>query len=142
MGEIDMEQQWLSATLKTEEGDVYARVAYHLRDVLSDSQYSRSVWFQLDALPTAEFDDYIRDLDELEDAVKCGMEKIHGCKMLLVLTGAGYRDLVFALRDDAEAIEEAIQALAADHPNRWHSKVFQSPKFGPFPALVSRVAAT
>lgn len=141
MGEVDMEQQWLSATLKSEEGDVYARFAHHLRDVLSDSQ-SRSVWFHLDALPTAEFDDYMRDLDKLEDAVKCRMEKIHGCKMLLVLTGAGYRDLVFALRDDAEAVDEAFQTLAADHPNRLHSKVFQGPKFGPFAALVSRVTAT
>ncbi len=137
-----MEQQWLSATLKSEDGDVYARFAYHLRDVLSDSQFSRAVWSQLEALPTADLDDYMRDLDELEDAVKCGMERIHGCTMLLVLTGAGYRDLVFALRDDAEAIEEAIQSLAAEHPNRLHTKVYQGPKFGPFEALVSRVAAT
>ena len=61
--------------------------------------------------------------------------------MLLVLTGAGYRDLVFALRDDAQAVEKAIQALADEHPNRLHSKIFQSPKFGSFPALVSRVTA-
>lgn len=136
-----MQQQWLLATLKSEEGDVYARFAYHLRDVLSDSQHLRSVWFQLESLPTAQLDDYMRDFDELEDAIKQGMEKVHGCKMLLALTGAGYRDLVFALRDDAKAVEEAIQTLSAQHPNRLHCKVFQSPKFGPFAALVSRVPA-
>lgn len=92
MGDMDMEQQWLSATLKSEEGNVYARFAYHLRGLLSNSQYLRSVWFQLDALLTAQFDDFMRDLDEPEDAAKCGMERIYGCKMLLALAGAGYRD--------------------------------------------------
>jgi hypothetical protein len=134
-----MEQQWLSATIKCEEGEVLARFAYQYRELIRDSSYTRSAWFQLEAIPTAELDDYLRDLDELEDAVRRGMENCYGCHMLLALTGAGYRDLVFAMRDDAAEAEQAIQLLEAAYPDRLDAKVFQSPKFGPYAALVSRV---
>lgn len=136
---MSTQQQWLSATIKLDEGEVPARFAYHHRQLLSDSNCSRSAWSHLEGLSTTELDDYLRDLDELEDLVRRRMEECDGCYMLLALSGAGYRDLVFAICGGAPAAEEAIRALAAEHTDRLRVRHFQSPKFGPFAGLVSRV---
>lgn len=136
---MSTEQEWLSATVRREEAEVLARFAYQHRNLLDDQSYSRAVWFQLEALSTSEIDDYLRDLDELEDTVRRDMEHGNGCHLLLVLTGAGYRDMVFALRDDGADVERVSRNLIAKYPERLSARVLQEPRFGPYAALVSSV---
>lgn len=132
-------QKWLLATIKRKDGDVYARFAYHHHIVLGNPAYSRAAWIELESLPVVDLDEYQGGLDALEDRVREKIEKSMKNLLLLVLTDAGYRDLVFALREDDDEVQGVISEIESDLAGRVKAHIHEGQNFGPYAALVSRI---
>lgn len=137
---MNTEQDWLLATLKREDGDVLARFAYHHRYVIGDPSYSRTAWFELESSSVVDLDLYLGELDKLEDRIRARIESSMKSQLILVLSGAGYRDLVFALKEDDFEAQVAIDQICSECPDQVSVKVHQGQSFGPFSSLVAWAA--
>lgn len=129
---------WITSTIHTAEGEVFARFDFDSRFVLHDEKYSGAIWFDLEPIQTSDVDEYFRDLDQLEDSIGAAMEQCRDCHLLLVLTEASGRELAFAYGGAESDAVDTIASLTAALPDRFKARILRQPQFGPFAALVRR----
>jgi hypothetical protein len=131
---------WRIATLRSSEGDVLARFDFSRRFVLRDPAFSRAIWFDLTPGIASGIDEYLAALDSLEDAVRSSMSRCGSCHMLVSLSDAAGRQLVFAYSGALSVAEAAVLSLQSDSQGDVQANILDSPRFGPFAALVQRAS--
>ena len=129
---------WLVAEIQNDKGSLHLRFNYGKRQIANDPSFSKMIVFETVAVETNDSDEYIANLDSLEDAVKERMEAIDGCVLLLTRTGAGFRDLLFACRGGEKGFDAPIRKLISDFPERMNVRV-EEPDWHLFNALADQV---
>ena len=129
-------EDWKVATIRSEEGDVLARFDFSRRFVLHDIGFSRAIWFDLTPGNTSDIDEYLRSLDSLEDTVRCSMARLANCHMLIALSDATGRQLVFAHSGERALAEEAALSIQSNSQGNVSATILGHPQFGPFATLV------
>ena len=129
---------WFSGTIGKEESKEYVRFNYAHKNILYDDRFGKAIWFETQGINTNDIDEYQKYLDDLEDTIRSTMEKCEECHLILTLTGAGYRDLVFAYGGPDMGFDTSIKNLIHANPERFNVKV-QNNNFGPYKALIENI---
>lgn len=134
---------WHVARVRSPDGDTIARFRTDSSDLLGNADFPAALWVQIDPSQTHELDALLGELDAIEDAVVRRVETEHGGRLLVSLTGAGYRDLVFAMPDRMNLVLRTVEEVSANRGNCLQAQLFPEQRFGPYPALLkTSVGAT
>jgi len=127
---------WQVAQMRSPEGDLLARFRTDCSGLIGDSTYSQALWVKVDPLATSDLDALLGKLDAIEDAVMKVVEEEHKGVLLVTLTGAGYRDLVFAVQAGGDLVRQAVDEVSAAWGNTLQASLYREQKFGPYRALL------
>lgn len=131
---------WQVAQLRSPEGDTVARFRTDCSSLLGDSRFPGALWVKVDPPDMDDLDALLSELDAIEDAVMRIVEGEHGGRLLVTLTGAGCRDLVFAVQGRGNQLLQAVGAVSATRGNCLHASLYPEQRFGPYQALLKASA--
>ena len=127
---------WKVAEISGPDGDVIARFRSDSYSVLGNPMYGTAFWVGIDSPPMGELEDLLKHLDSVEDRVAQIVESEHGGRLLVTMTGAGYRDLVFAVSGSADALHREVREYSDSTGLQLSLQVHVGQKFGPYASLV------
>lgn len=131
---------WQVAQLRSPEGDTIARFRTDCSGLLGDSNFPAALWVKVDPPDAGDLDALLTELDAIEDAVMRVVEGEHGGRLLVTLTGAGRRDLVFALQGGGNLVLRAVAEVSATRGNCLQASLYPEQRFGPYQALLKAAA--
>ncbi len=133
---------WRVAEISGPGGDVVARFRIDSCGILGDPSYAKALWVQVDSPADSDLDQVLEHLNAVEDDVAKIVESKHGARLLVTLTGADYRDLVFAVPKGDEGVLRDVRKYAEMSGLLLGVQLHPGQKFGPYAALVRRAART
>jgi hypothetical protein len=129
---------WCVTEINGPDGAVVARFRIDRTSVIGDPMFTSSLWVQVDATHLPDLNSVLQHLDRVEDEVTPLIEREDLGRLLVTLTGAAYRDLVFAVNGDASLAIAPLQARSDRLGAKLDIELFHGQRFGPYAWLVSR----
>ena len=132
--------EWKVAWLHGPEGDTIARFRADRSAVVGDPRYPGALWVQIDPPEASDLDTLLTQLDTAEDQIAHLVElENQGC-LLVALTGAGFRDLIFAVGVNGDSLVQAVAGCLCASGSSVQAQFYAEQRFGPFAKLVGTSA--
>lgn len=133
-------EKWGVAEIRSDQGVEIVRFCVDHSAVLTSSNYKRSIWVNVFSGEGSDLDGMLDNLNRLEDAVTAELEQPSECLLLLTISDACSKTLVFAVGGGAEDLEDKIARVLGVGNGSVDVRVFDARKFGPYGSLIKRTS--